>query len=124
MSILGLIIGILIAAVINGILIWIVGKLGLGLEVDGFGPAFIAALVIALIGWLVTWLLGVLGITIGGGILGAIINLIIAAVILMIGGSIVTGLRVKDFTGALVAAIAIAVVAWLISLLVGAVVPA
>ena len=114
MSILGLILGIVIGALFYGLIIWIVGKLGLGIEVSGFGPAFIAAIVIAILGWLVTWLLGVLGITIGAGLLGAIINLIIAAIVLMIAGRFVKGLVVKGFTGALVAAIAIGVVTWLI----------
>jgi hypothetical protein len=38
--------------------------------------------VIAVISWLIHWLLSVLGVTIGGGWLGAIISLIIAAVVL------------------------------------------
>ena len=121
MSILGAIIGILIAAVFGGIVIWIVGKIGLGLEVDGFVPAFIAAIVIAVVAGLITWLLGLVGITIGGGILGAIVHLIIAAVVLMISGSIVPGLRVKGFVGALIAAIAMGVVAWVIGLLLSAI---
>jgi putative membrane protein len=120
MSILGALIGILIAAAIGGLIIWIVGKLGLGLEVDGFVPAFIAAIIIAIVAGLINWLLGVLGITIGGGFLGALVHLVIAAVVLMIAGNLVPGLRVKGFAGALVAAIAIGVVGWLIGLVVGA----
>jgi putative membrane protein len=120
MSILGALIGILIAAAIGGLIIWIVGKLGLGLEVDGFVPAFIAAIIIAVVANLINWLLGVLGITIGGGFLGAIVHLVIAAVVLIIAGNIVPGMRVKGFVGALVAAIAIGVVGWLIGLVVGA----
>lgn len=120
MSILGALVGILIAAVFGGLVIWIVAKLGLGIEVDGFVPAFIAAIVIAVVAGLITWLLGLVGITIGGGILGAIVHLVIAAVVLMISGNIVPGMRVKGFTGALIAAIAMGVVGWLISLVVGA----
>lgn len=115
MNIVGLIIGILIGALFGGLIIWIVGKLGLGLEVSGFGPAFIAAIVIAVISWVVTWLLGVLGITIGGGWLGAILNLVIAAIVLMVAGNFVKGLVVKGFVGALVAAVAIGAVSWLIA---------
>jgi putative membrane protein len=120
MSIVGAIVGILIAAAIGGLIIWIVGKLGLGLEVDGFVPAFIAAIIIAIVAGLINWLLGVLGITIGGGFLGAIVHLVIAAVVLMIAGNLVRGMRVKGFVGALVAAIAIGVVGWLIGLVVSA----
>lgn len=119
MSILGAIVGIVIAALFSAVVIWIVGKLGLGLSVSGFGPAFVAGIVIAIVGGLVTWLLGALGITIGGGLLGAIIHLIIAALVLMFAGNMVKGLKVNGFGGALVAAIAIAVVAWLISWLLG-----
>ena len=112
MSILGLIIGILVGALFAGFIIWIVGKLGLGLEVSGFGPAFIAAIVIAVLNALVAWLLGVLGLTIGSGFVGAIINLVIAAVVLMVAGNFVKGLVVKGFTGAVIAALAIAAVGW------------
>ena len=120
MNIVGLIVGILISAVVTGILIWIVSKIGLGLEVDGFGAAFIAGIVIAVVGGLITWLLSALGITIGGGLLGAIINLLVAAVVLLISDRFVPGMRVKGFVGALVAALAIGVIAWLIATLLGA----
>jgi putative membrane protein len=65
------------------------------------------------------WLLGLLGIQIGGGWLGAIVNLIIAAVVLLVSGRIVPGLRVKGFGGALIAAIAIGVFSWLLNLVLG-----
>ena len=122
MEIVGLIIGILIGALVSALIIWIVGKLGLGIEVDGFGPAFIAALVIAVISGLLTWLLGLVGITIGGGLLGAIVHLVIAAIVLMLAGNFVSGLRVKGFTGALIAAIAIGAVGWLLAWLVSLIV--
>ena len=66
-----------------------------------------AALVIAVVGTVVWWLLGLLGISAGGGLLGAIIYLIVAAVILMISDRFVPGMKVKGFTGAIIAAIAI-----------------
>jgi putative membrane protein len=114
MSIIGLIIGILIGALFTGLIIWIVGKLGLGLEVSGFGPAYVAAIVIAVLNGVVAWLLGVLGITIGGGFVGAVLHLVVAAIVLLLAGRFVKGLVVKGFTGALVAALAIAAVGWLI----------
>jgi putative membrane protein len=119
MEFVGLIVGIVIAALISGFVIWVVGKLGLGLEVTGFGPAFIAAIVIAVVAGLITWLLGLFGITIGGDFLGAIISLIVAAIVLMISGRIVPGLKVNGFVGALVAAISIGVVAWLVNWVLG-----
>ncbi len=114
MGIVGLLIGIVLGALISGFVIWIVGKLGLGLEVDGFGSAFIAAIIIALVGGVINWLLGLLGVTIGGGWLGAIIHLIIAAIVLMISDRLLKGLRVAGFVGALIAAIAIGAVYWLL----------
>lgn len=119
MNIVGLLIGLVIGGLISGFVIWIVGKLGLGLEVDGFGAAFIAAIVIAIIGALVNWLLGLLGISVGGGWLGALVHLIIAAVVLLLADRILRGLRVAGFVGALIAAIAIGVVYWLLGLVVG-----
>lgn len=124
MTLIGAVIGILLGALISGFVIWIVGKLGIGLEVDGFDAAYIAAIVIAVVSWLITWLLSVLNITITGGWLGALIHLVVAAVVLLISDRFVKGMRVKGFVGALVAALALAVVAWLVTLLLGAFVPA
>jgi len=119
MTIVGLLIGVVIGALISGVVIWIVSKLGLGLEVDGFGSAFIAAIIIAVVGGIITWLLDLLGISIDGGWLGALIHLIIAAVVLLISDRLLKGLRVAGFVGALVAAIAIGVVYWALAWLVG-----
>ena len=116
---LGTLLGILLALVAAAVVIVIVSKLNLGLTVDGFGPAIIAAAVIAIVGGLIYWFLGVLGITIGGGWLGAIINLLIAAVVLLTAGRMLKGLKVNGFVGAIVAAIAIGVVTWVINWFLG-----
>ena len=118
-EIMGLIIGIALGGLLGGLVIWIVAKLNLGLEVDGFVSAFIAAFVIAIISGIIYWLLGLFGITIGGDWLGAIINIIIAAVVLMIGGNMLPGLRVAGFKGALIAAISMGVIYWLMGLVIG-----
>lgn len=118
MNIVGLLIGVVIGALISGLVIWLVSKLGLGLEVDGFGAAFIAAIIIFLVGAIINWILGALNIPMGSGWIGAIVHLIIAAVVLLISDRILKGLRVAGFVGALVAAIAIAAVYWLLGLLV------
>jgi putative membrane protein len=116
MSILiGLVVGILISALV----IYIVGKLGLGMEVSGFGGAIIAAIVIAIVSAIIIWLLNLLGINFGSGILGAIVYLIVAAVVLMISDKFVSGLKVNGFGGAIIAAIAIGVVNWLVFWLLG-----
>ena len=115
----GVILNFVIALLISALVIWIVSRLNLGLTVRGYGAAIIAALVIAVVAGVVSWLLGLLNITIGGGLLGAIILLIIAAVVLMLSDKFVPGMEVKGFKGAIIAAIAIAVVSWIISWLFG-----
>jgi putative membrane protein len=115
----GAILNFVVALLISALVIWIVSRLNLGLTVRGYGAAIIAALVIAVVGAVILWLLGLLGITIGGGLLGAIVLLIVAAVVLMLSDKFVPGMEVKGFSGAIIAAIAIAVVSWIISWLLG-----
>ena len=109
----------LVALIVAAVVIFIVGRLNLGLTVSGFGAAIIAALVISIVGTIVFWLIGLLGLTIGGGWLGAIVYLVIAAIVLMISDRFVPGMKVKGFTGAIVAAIAIGVVGWIVTWLLG-----
>lgn len=116
---LGAIVGIILAWLFAAVVIYIVGRLNLGLTVDSFVSAIIAAAVIAIIGGVIAWLLGLLGITIGGGLLGAIINLIIAAIVLLLADRFLTGMAVAGFGGAIIAAIAIGVVTWLANWLLG-----
>ena len=100
----------IIALLVAALVLVIVSRFNLGLTVKGYGAAIIAAIVIAVVAGVIIWLLGLLGITIGGGLLGAIILLIVAAVVLMLSAKFVPGMEVKGFSGAIIAAIAIAVV--------------
>ena len=118
-DLIALLIILVIASPIYALIIWLVGKLRLGLEVSGFGAAFLAAVVIVLLNSLVILLLGAIGITLEGDLLAVIIQLVIAALTLMIADRIVKGLYVKGYKGALLAAAAIAAVGWLISWVVG-----
>ncbi len=111
---------IVIGLVLYALVIYIVGRLGMGLTVANFTSALIAGAVIAIVAWLVWWLLGAIGIGNGSGLIAAIVNLIVAAVILLIADRFVPGMKVNGFVGALIAAVAIAVVAWLIGLLLNA----
>lgn len=110
-----LLLALILGIIAYAIVIWIVGRLGLGMEVSGFGGAIVAAIVIAVITALVMWLLSLFELAPGGGFLGALVSLVIAAIVLMISDRFVSGLRVKGFGGAIVAAIAIGVVTWLIN---------
>lgn len=115
----GTILGIVIAWLLAALVIFIVGRLNLGMTVDSFTSALIAAAVIAIVSWVVWWLLGLFIPGFNANLFGAIASLVVSAVILMVSGSFVKGMKVDGFTGALVAAIAIAVVTWLATWLVG-----
>jgi len=110
---------IIIGLVLYAVVIYIVSRLGMGLTVANFTSALIAGAVIAVVSWLVWWLLGAIGIGNGSGLIAAIVNLVVAAVILLIADRFVPGMKVNGFVGALIAAVAIAVVAWLIGWLLG-----
>jgi len=112
-------IGIVVYFLVAALVIWIVSKLNLGLTVDGYVTAILAAVVIAVVGGVVYWLIGLFNISLGGGLCGAIINLIVAAAVLLLSGRFLKGLVVKGFGGAIIAAIAIGVVGWILTWLLG-----
>ena len=115
---LNLLLSIIISIVVYALVIYVVSRLGLGLTVSGFTGALIAGAVIAIVAWLVWWLLGVIGLApSGSGWLSALVSLVISAVILLIADRFVPGMKVNGFVGALIAAVAIAVIAYLIGLL-------
>jgi uncharacterized membrane protein YvlD (DUF360 family) len=58
----------------------------------------------------------------GGGLIGGIVHLIVAAVALMTGGRLLPGLKVEGLAGALLAAVGIGALYWLGGLLLGAVI--
>lgn len=105
----------LVYLVVGAIIIFIVGKMNFGLRVNSFGSAIMAALVIALVGGVVGWLLGFLGINMAGGFWAALINLVVAALVLMISDKFLPGMEVKGFGGAIIAALGIGVVGWLVT---------
>lgn len=101
--------------VVSAIVILIVGKMNLGLTVKSFGSAIMAAIVIALVAGLIVWGLGIFGITLTGGWLAAIVNLIVAALVLMIADKFLPGTEVHGFMGAIIAALSIGVVGWAVT---------
>ena len=104
----GAVISIIIYLIVAAIVLLIVDRLNLGLSVNGFGNAIIATAVIAVVSWVLGWLLAQLGIRLPSGLLGAILSIIVAAVVLMISDRFLAGMKVNGFSGAIVAAIAIA----------------
>lgn len=116
----GPIISIIVYLIAAAIVLLVVSRLNLGLSVAGFVPAIIAAAVIAIVAGIVAWGLGLIGITLGGaGILAAILAIIVAAIVLILSDKVVPGLKVNGFSGAIIAAIAIGVVGWILNWLLG-----
>ena len=113
--IVGLIIGILIAAVFSGVIIWLVSKLNVGLSVDSFGWAMLAGLFIGTIANLLNHLIPGMN-----EILTMLIHLVISAVVILLAGKLFSGVKVDGFKGALIAAVAIAVVGFVLALVLAA----
>jgi putative membrane protein len=121
-ALLPLLIATAMIGLISGFAIWLVGKLRLGLEVDGFGSAFLAGIIIAFLAGVLTLFLGIEGFMDGGGLVGGIVHLIISAIVLMISARLLPGFKVSGFGGALLASIAIGAVYWLGGLFLGLVI--
>ena len=109
--IVGLVIGILIAAVVSGVIIWLVSKLNVGLSVDSFGWAMLAGLFIGAITNVLDRLVPGMN-----EILTAVIHLVISAGVILLAGKLFSGVKVEGFKGALIAAVAIAVVGFVLAL--------
>jgi putative membrane protein len=112
----GTLLNIAVYLVVSAIVILIVGKLNLGLTVKSFGSAIMAAVSSSPLSpaWSCRGL-GFFGITLTGGWLAAIVNLIVAALVLMIADKFLPGMEVHGFLGAIIAALAIGVVGWAVT---------
>jgi len=113
-------VGITIASVVGGFVIKIVSSLNLGLWVRGFVTAFIAAIVINIFAIAIGYGLAAVGVPNPGGIVGFVARLIVAAVLLMIADKLLSGLTVHNFKGAIIAALAISVISWILGLFLAA----
>ena len=111
-AIVGLIIGILIGAVISGVIIWLVSKLNVGLSVDSFGWAMAAGVFIGVLTNGFNQLLPGMN-----EVVTMVIHLVISAGVILLAGKAFKGVNVKGFKGALIAAVAIAVVGFVLALL-------
>jgi uncharacterized membrane protein YvlD (DUF360 family) len=109
---------LLIIILVATISIWLVGKLGLGLKVSSIGAAFVAGLSITVVFFVISMILALLGINPSEGLATGIVNSFSVLIVLMLANRIGKGLRVTSLTGALVSAIAIAALTWLIGLIV------
>jgi putative membrane protein len=110
---------LVIAIVVSAVVLLIVDRLNLGLRVGGFVNAIIAAIAIALVDWVVLKVLAALNIQVPGPteLITAVVYFVVAAVVLIIAARLIRGFAVTGFIGAVVAAVAIAVLNWVASLL-------
>ena len=110
-ALVGLVIGVVLSALVSGLIIWIVSKLNLGLHVDSFGWAMLAGLLIGLATNLITQVVPA-----GNEIVQLVVNLVIAAAVIFACGSLLKGMTVNGLGGALLAALAIAIIGFLLLL--------
>jgi putative membrane protein len=119
-TIIGTILAFALIWAVGAVVLMIVSRLNLGLTVDGFGAAFIASAVISIVAAIITWLIGLIGIKVGNpGLIGALVSLVVAAVVLLISDRFVKGMKVHGFGGAIIAAISYGVIAWLLQWVIG-----
>lgn len=116
-ALVGLIIGILIAAVVSGVIIWLVSKLNIGLTVSSFGWAMLAGLFIGAITNLLSQAMPGMNPAVT-----MVIHLVISAAVILLAGKLFSGVKVDGFKGALIAAVAIAAVGFVLALALAAMV--
>lgn len=98
---------------ISGVVLIIVANVIRGIEVDGFGAALIAALVYGLVSATIGFLLKLLTLPLAILTLG-LIWLVVNALMLQLAAALVPGFRVRGFTPALLGAILLSIVQWLL----------
>ena len=104
----------------GAVVLYIVGRLGLGLLVRDFGSAFIASAVISVVSGLIHGLLGFVGLElVNTNFFGAILSLAVAALVLLISDRFVKGMIVSGFVGAMIAAVSYGAVAWVLQWMIG-----
>jgi putative membrane protein len=119
-SLIALLLGLARAMVLGAVILMVISRLNLGLTVESFGAAFIASIVISFIGGIVSWLLTLIGFPFDNlKLIGALLVVVIAAVVLMISDRLLSGLKVNGFSGALIAAVAYGVGVFLINWVIG-----
>jgi putative membrane protein len=115
-----LLLGWALGMVLGAVILMVISRLNLGLTVESFGAAFIASIVISFIGGIATWLLTLIGFPFDNiKLIGALLMVVVAAVVLMISDRLLKGLKVNGFAGALIAAVAYGVGVFLINWVIG-----
>lgn len=97
----------IIGLVVSALILIVVSKILPGFEVDGFGPAIIAALVIGLVNGTLGFILRILTFPINFLTLG-LFSFVITALMILLASKIVPGFKINGFWPALYGALLIA----------------
>jgi putative membrane protein len=100
---------LLIEWLLNALALVITAYVVPGFEVDGFGPALIAALVVGLLNVTLGWLLSLLTFPLVW-LLPNLMMLLIDAVVLYFAAKLVPGFRIKGFLAAFIGAIVLVLI--------------
>lgn len=95
--------------VVNGLSLWLISKLPLGVTLDGFGTALWTALALGLLNALLRPILFVLSLPLTILTLG-LFTFVINAIIFGLAASLVEGFRLKNWLSALVSPIALGLI--------------
>jgi len=108
---------ILIVWLVSALALWLVARIVPGIEVRDFGAALLATIVIALVNWVIGPILGFLAWPITFLTLG-LFRLVINAVLLKLASMFSPGFRVHGFLNAILGALLLTVLEWLLRRLV------
>jgi putative membrane protein len=102
--------------IVSAIVLLVVDRLNIGLKVRSFLYALVAAAAIVIVAAVVGWVLGALGVTLAtAGILGFVIGIFVNALILWLAAKFTPGFEIANYPAALVVAIVIAAIWWLVT---------
>lgn len=104
----------IIGLVVSALILIVVSKILPGFEVDGFGPAIIAAIVIGLVNGTLGFILRILTFPINFLTLG-LFSFVITALMILLASKIVPGFKINGFWPALYGALLIALAKALLS---------
>lgn len=104
----------IISLVISALILIVVSKILPGFEVDGFGPAIIAAIVIGLVNGTLGFILRILTFPINFLTLG-LFSFVVTALMILLASKLVPGFRIAGFWPALYGALLIALARALLS---------
>jgi putative membrane protein len=104
---------ILLVWLVSALALWLVARIVPGIEVRDFGAALLATIVIAIVNWLIGPILRFLAWPLTILTLG-LFKLVINAILLMLASMFSPGFRVRGFLNAIVGALLLTVLEWLL----------